>query len=251
MPDVVFGALDFQQMTATLKLLQRDSSSEIVQSPKLIALDHTTATIFVGEAVRYAQSRVEQGQAGGLLLALEEGDDSPVNVGFQLLVIPHVVPGTDKVIMELIPQRTALTGTGASNLAPAGFDVFTVGAGGSSGTIALPRVASNTIATKVLLRSNQTAVLGGLVERTQSETVTKIPILGDIPLLGFLFKEVSQQDTRSTLIVFITPSIIRSPEDIENNVRNILQDRYLVREAMLQEQRQIFGIPDSGSGDRD
>jgi type II secretory pathway component GspD/PulD (secretin) len=105
----------------------------------------------------------------------------------------------------------------------------------------------------VLLRSNQTAVLGGLVERTQVEVVTKIPLLGDIPILGYLFKQVSQQDTRTTLIVFITPSIIRSPEDIENNVRSILQDRWLVREAMLREQREIFGIPEAtGPGnDRD
>ncbi|MEE9126323.1 MAG: hypothetical protein V3U11_04225 [Planctomycetota bacterium] len=250
MPDVIFGALNLTQVTATLRLLKQDSTSEIVQSPKLIALDHQPATIFVGEAVRYAQSRVEQGQAGGLLLALEEGDDSPVNVGFQLLVIPHVVPGTDKVIMEVIPQRTALTGTGSTVLAPAGFDVFTVGAAGAAGSIALPRVGSNTIATKVLLRSGQTAVLGGLVTRNQTEVVTKIPLLGDIPILGYLFKQVSQQDTRSTLIVFITPSIIRSPEDIENNVRSILQDRWLVREAMLQEQREIFGIPEA-TGDRD
>jgi type IV pilus assembly protein PilQ len=250
-PDVVFGALDMTQMTATLRLLKKDSSSEIVQSPKLIALDHTSATIFVGEAVRYAQSRVEQGQAGGLLLALEEGDDSPVNVGFQLLVTPHVVPGTDKVILDIIPQRTALTGTGATGLAPAGFDVFTVGAAGSAGSIALPRVGSSTIATKVLLRSNQTAVLGGLVTRNQTETVTKIPLLGDIPILGFLFKHVSQQDTRTTLIVFITPSVIRSPEDVESSVRTILQDRWLVRERMLEEQRQIFGIPAPGSEDRD
>lgn len=96
-PNVVFGALNFQEVTATLRLLQRDSRSEILQAPQITTLDHTTATIFVGEAVRYAQARVEQGQAGGLLLALEEGDESPVNIGFQLLATPHVVSGTDKV----------------------------------------------------------------------------------------------------------------------------------------------------------
>ncbi len=69
-PDVVFGTLDFTQVTATLKLLKKDANSEILQAPKIVAMDHQTATIFVGEAVRYAQSRVEQGQAGGLLLAL-------------------------------------------------------------------------------------------------------------------------------------------------------------------------------------
>jgi type II secretory pathway component GspD/PulD (secretin) len=64
-PDVVFGALNFQQVSATLRLLKKDARSEIVQAPQIVALDHQTATIFVGEAVRYAQARVEQGQAGG------------------------------------------------------------------------------------------------------------------------------------------------------------------------------------------
>ncbi|MGE3172952.1 MAG: hypothetical protein AB7O97_10040 [Planctomycetota bacterium] len=238
-PDVVYGALDFTQVSATLRLLKKDQRSEITQAPKIIAMDHQTATIFVGEAVRYAQSRVEQGQAGGLLLALEEGDDSPVNVGFQLLATPHVVPGTDKVILEVIPQRTALTGTGSnSGLAPVGFDVFSVGTGGQSGTIALPRVGSSTIATKVLLRSGQTAVLGGLVSRTQTETEVKLPLLGDIPVLGYLFKNRTTQDTKSNLIVFITPNLIRSAEDTQRAFNDALRERM---RAFHREQEAVFG----------
>ena len=68
MPDVVFGALNFTEVAAALRLLKRllkrDVNSEIVQAPKLIALDHQEATIFVGETIRYAQARSEQGQAG-------------------------------------------------------------------------------------------------------------------------------------------------------------------------------------------
>lgn len=241
-PNVVFGALNFQQVTATLRLLKKDARSEIVQAPQIVALDHQTATIFVGEAVRYAQSRVEQGQAGGLLLALEEGDESPVSVGFQLLATPHIVPGTDKVIMEVIPQRTALTGTGTSSLAPAGFDVFTVGTGGQEGTIALPRVASSTLATTVLLRSGQTAVLGGLKTKSESETVTKLPLLGDIPVLGYLFKGKTRQETSSTLLVFITPQIIRSPEDLEQSMQRVLEERVRDHRSNLSQQREaIFG----------
>ena len=181
-----------------------------------------------------------KGQAGGLLLALEEGDDSPVNVGFQLLATPHVVPGTDKVILEVIPQRTALVGTApASAVAPAGFDVFTIGTGGPDvGSIALPRVGSSTIATKVLLRSNQTAVLGGLVTRSQTETELKLPLLGEIPVLGYLFKNKSTQDQKTTLIVFITPSLIRSAEDTQRNMLQLLQQR---SEQMEREMQDIFG----------
>lgn len=242
-PNVVFGALNFQQVTATLRLLKKDARSEIVQAPQIVALDHQTATIFVGEAVRYAQSRVEQGQAGGLLLALEEGDQSPVNVGFQLLATPHVVPGTDKVILEVIPQRTALTGTGTSSIAPAGFDVFEIGTGGDeSGSIALPRVASSTIATTVLLRGGQTAVLGGLKSKSESETVTKLPFLGDIPVLGYLFKNEVKQSTTSTLLVFITPSVIRSPEDMDRSMQSVLQERLRDHRSTLSQERDaIFG----------
>jgi type II secretory pathway component GspD/PulD (secretin) len=241
-PDVVFGALNFTQVTATLRLLKKDARSEIVQAPQIVALDHQTATIFVGESVRYAQARVEQGQAGGLLLALEEGDQSPVNVGFQLLATPHVVPGTDKVILEVIPQRTALSGTGSTSLAPAGFDVFQVGAGDQGGTIALPRVASSTLATTVLLRGGQTAVLGGLKTKSESETITQIPLLGDIPLLGHLFKNTTKQDTTSTLLVFITPSVIRSPEDMQQSMQTVLEERIRDhRSPMSQGRDAVFG----------
>jgi type IV pilus assembly protein PilQ len=244
-PNVVFGALDFTQVSATLRLLKRDARSEIVQAPQIVALDHQPATIFVGEAVRYAQARVEQGQAGGLLLALEEGDESPVNVGFQLLATPHVVPGSDKVILEVIPQRTALTGTGSTSLAPAGFDVFTVGTGGQEGTIALPRVASSTLATTVLLRGGQTAVLGGLKSRSESETVTQLPLLGDIPVLGYLFKNKSRQETTTTLLVFITPSVIRSPEDMQRSMQETLEERVRDHRSTLSAQKEaIFGRGD-------
>ncbi|HEX5053557.1 MAG TPA: hypothetical protein VFZ65_17395 [Planctomycetota bacterium] len=243
-PNVVYGALNLQQVSATLRLLKKDSRSEIVQAPSIVALDNQTATIFVGEAIRYAQARVEQGQAGGLLLALEEGDESPISVGFQLLATPHIVPGSDKVILEVIPQRTALSGTGNTSLAPPGFDVFQVGGGtdAGSGTIALPRVASSTLATTVLLRSSQTAVLGGLKSKTESETVTKIPLLGDIPVLGYLFKGKSKQETTSTLLVFITPTIIRSPEDMQDSMKRVLEERVRDHRSGLAQQREaIFG----------
>ncbi|MDP6929506.1 MAG: hypothetical protein QF412_07385, partial [Planctomycetota bacterium] len=238
MPDVIFGALDFTQVTAAMRLLKKDTNSEIVQAPQLIALDHQEATIFVGETIRYAQARAEQGQAGGLQLVVEEAPDSPVSTGFQLLVIPHIVPGTDKVIMDIIPKSESLSGTGQTSLAPAGFDVFTVGSGSGEGTIALPRISSSTIATKILLRSSQTAVLGGLVTDNTSETNTKLPLLGDIPGLGWLFKNRSYNKTRNSLIVFITPQVVRSPEDVENNVRRVLEER---RRQMRAEYDTIFG----------
>jgi type IV pilus assembly protein PilQ len=238
MPNVIFGALNFTEVTAALRLLQQDVRSEIAQAPKLIALDHQEATIFVGETIRYAQARAEQGQAGGLQLVVEEAPDSPVSTGFQLLVIPHIVPGTDKIIMDIIPKSDSLSGTGSTALAPQGFDVFRVGSGSGEGTIALPRIASSTIATKVLLRSGQTAVLGGLVTDQDRFSETSLPLLGDIPILGWLFKNRSTTKSKTTLIVFVTPQVIRSPEDVDDNVRSILAQR---RQMMQGELDAIFG----------
>lgn len=244
-PNTIFGALDFTQVAATLRLLKKDESSEIVQAPKIIALDHEPATIFVGDTVRYAQARAESSQSGGLQLVVEEAPNSPVQTGFQLLLTPHIVPGTDKVIMEVIPESEQLSGSGGPPLAPSGFDVFTVGSGTGQGSIALPRVSASTIATKMLLKSGQTAVLGGLTTDSNTRTTTSVPLLGDIPILGWAFKHHSKTNQRTSLIVFITPEIVMSPEETEANIRQILQNR---RTAMGREYRRIFGEPKAREG---
>ena len=102
--------------------------------------------------------------------------------------------------------------------------------------------ASSTLATTVLLRSSQTAVLGGLKSKVESDTTTQLPLLGDIPLLGYLFKEKSTQETTSTLLVFITPTILRSPEDQEQSMRKLLEEKIRDYGAGLAAQREaIFG----------
>lgn len=242
-PDTIFGALNFTQVTATLKLLKRDSTSEIVQAPKIIALDHQEATIFVGDTVRYAQARSESGQSGGLQLVVEEAPNSPVQTGFQLMIIPHIIPGSDKVMMEVIPESEALSGSGGPPLAPPGFDIFTVGSGAGDGSIALPRISSSTISTKMLLLSGQTAVIGGLTTDSNSRIETSVPLLGDIPFLGWAFKNRSTSRTRSSLIVFITPEIVKTPEETEAGIRRVLEER---RAALGTEYQRIFGEPATG-----
>ena len=87
--------------------------------------------------------------------------------------------------------------------------------------------------------SNQTAVLGGLVSHNQTESEVKVPLLGDIPLLGYLFKNRSTQDTRSTLIVFITPSLIRSVEETDRTMQEVLRRR--LSDRLKFDQDAIFG----------
>jgi type IV pilus assembly protein PilQ len=244
-PDTVFGALSFTQVQATLRLLQRDTRTEVMQAPKIIALDGSEATIFVGETVRYAEAKSEQGQAGGLQLSVAEASSSPVEVGFQLLIRPSVVPGTKKIVMEVIPKETSLSGTGNSSLAPPGFDVFTVGSGGSEGSIALPRTRSSTIVTTMMLENGQTAVIGGLTTDSDVETKSKVPLLGDIPLVGELFKHEAKNRDRRSLMVFITPTIVHSSEDTEILLRQELERR---RTSLKQQLDELIGTKDAAAG---
>jgi type II secretory pathway component GspD/PulD (secretin) len=225
-PKTVFGSLSFTGFQGTLRMLQRDTNTEVVQAPKLIALDGREATIFVGETIRYAQAKSEQGQAGGLQLSVEEAASSPVETGFQLLVIPHVIPGANKVIMDIIPKETSLTGVGDPTVAPPGFDVFTVGASGLEGSIALPRERSSTIVTSMMLESGQTAVIGGLTTEFDQETQTQIPGLHKIPLLGWFFEHEDRSRAKTSLLVFVTPTVVRSAAETQRLLDREIYERH-------------------------
>jgi type IV pilus assembly protein PilQ len=226
MPDTIFGSLSFTQVQATLRLLQRDTKSQVFEAPKIFAVDGSTATIFVGETIRYAEARSEQGQSGGLQLQVAEAAGSPVEVGFQLLIHPNIVPGTQNVVMEVIPKETELSGTGNSPLAPAGFDVFTVGASGLDGSIALPRTRSSTIVSTMMVESGKTVMIGGLATDQETEIKTKVPLLGDIPLIGdLLFKNKQKTVDRRSLLVFLTPSIVHSSKDSDQILKQELERR--------------------------
>jgi type IV pilus assembly protein PilQ len=227
MPDTIFGSLSFTQVQATLRLLQRDTKSQVFEAPKVFAVDGSTATIFVGETIRYAEARSEQGQSGGLQLQVAEAAGSPVEVGFQLLIQPNIVPGTQNIVMEVIPKETSLSGTGTSSLAPAGFDVFTVGASGLEGAIALPRTRSSTIVSTMMVESGKTVMIGGLTTDSETEIKTKVPLLGDIPLIGdLLFKHKSKTQDRRSLLVFLTPSIVHSSKDSDFILKQEMERRH-------------------------
>ena len=232
-----FGTLDFSKTQMALNLIKRDSKTRIVQAPKLIALDNQEATIFVGETIRFARTIATSNQSGGLEFSIDEADNSPVQVGFQLLMIPHVIPDKDQIMMTIIPQERSLTGKSAEQ---PGFDVFTTGAGGSTGeqTIALPREQSSTVVTNMKLDNRETAIIGGLLRDQESHEVSKVPFLGDVPVLGYLFRGERTSKTRTNLVIFVTPEIVRDSQQMRALVRDELRDTQDRIEAELLE---IYG----------
>jgi type II secretory pathway component GspD/PulD (secretin) len=216
---VTFGKLDFTRATFTLNLLKKDDKTRIVQSPKLLALDNQEATIFVGRTVRFAQTEAEQGQAGGLTFTIKEAANSPVQTGFQLYMIPHIIPGTNKIMMTLIPEAEQLVGRSSDpNLQ--GFQIFKSGEGTPNEvSIALPQIASSTMVSTMLLESGYTAVIGGLITDSEIENVNKVPILGDIPILDFFFSSKKKSKVRESLLIFITPRIVRDHDSFEKAIK--------------------------------
>ncbi len=220
---VLPGVLDFSATQLSIRLLKTDLSAEVVQRPSLITLNNKAATIFVGETVRYAQAEAASNQSGGLQLQVREADNSPVQTGFQMLVIPHVVPGTNRIIMTVVPEAESLTGQTDPDLP--GFDRFSVGAGTTGeGSISLPRVGSQTVVTTMMLENGQTGIVGGLMQTEQRTETQKVPILGDIPLLGWLFKAENVRDDERGLIVFLTPWIVQAAESADESLDRALED---------------------------
>jgi type II secretory pathway component GspD/PulD (secretin) len=144
-----------------------------------------------------------------------------VQQGFQLLVIPHVIPNTDKVMLTIIPESEQLVGT--STELP-GFDEFSSGEGLNEVSILLPRVAASTIVTHMIVRTGETAVLGGLLTKQESEVERGIPGLRLIPVIKWLFTVKEKQSSLQNLVVFMTPRIIFNSDDIATAIKDAMRE---------------------------
>jgi len=85
--------------------------------------------------------------------------------------------------------------------------------------------STRSLKTSIVVRNQDTAVLGGLMTDQENESVTKIPILGDIPILGWLFKAKTSRKTKTNLVLFITPQIIRSEQDSNDLLTRKINER--------------------------
>ncbi len=214
-----FGILDFSGVRAAMNFLKQDGLIEVTQRPSITVTDNFVGTIFVGETIRFAQQKATAAQSGGLEITLEEAPNSPVSTGFQLLVIPHQIPGTRRVMLTLVPTLDALA-SGSVGSKP-GFDSF----GTAPNVIDLPRVTSSTVVTRMILEDGETAVLGGLIQEDEIEQIRKIPLLGDIPILGYLFKSVRTERSKSNIVIFVTVRVVRSQKEAREALEAQLRAR--------------------------
>ena len=203
------GLLDFRRTEALLRMVKDDERSRIVQEPALTMINNRPAVIFVGETIPFAVQQIQQDQNGNITVAIDENDRSPINIGFTLYIVPHVIPGTDLIDLSVIPKVSSLSGTTSTI---EGFERFEFQAPGSAtqSFIDLPRESSQTVVTYMRVQDGQTAVIGGLQTERRIEIESKIPVLSSIPVLGNLFTWKRKTDDIESLLILITPRILKS-----------------------------------------
>lgn len=177
--------LDFQ-----LKAQAERIDAKLLANPRVLVLDNEKAVIKIVSEIPYQQ--LQESQLGGRI-----GATAFREVGVELEVTPHLAKRDGMIRMHLKPKFSVVTG----EVQVAGIGV----------TYPQPVVDKREADTKLLVRSGQTVVLGGLRKTLTSKQVNKVPLLGDLPLAGGLFRYSGNETTYSELLVFITPKIVDEP----------------------------------------
>lgn len=180
-----------QNFEATIRLLETQGKLDVLSRPYILASDNQLASITVGQEVPLIQnSRItEDGQT---INTLQYRD-----VGILLDVIASINPD-GLVILDVAPEISALTGDSVP----------------ISDTASQPIIAKRSAQTRVGVRSGNTIVIGGLMEDRVTESISKVPLLGDIPILGEAFKRTQKNRAKTELLIFLTPHVADDPSKL-------------------------------------
>jgi type IV pilus assembly protein PilQ len=190
-----FGILnDHVNLDTMFKAAQEDIKSKLLANPKILVLSGEQADIKIVQ--EYPYQELTQTAEGGNM-----GTTKFKEIGTELLVTPQLARD-GKIRLMIKPSFGARTDT-VDLVVPTGLT--------GSITIPQPVVDKREAETVALIRDGQTVVIGGLRKRDIIQKISKVPLLGDIPLLGELFKFRGETTANSELIVFITPHIVTEP----------------------------------------
>ena len=186
---LTIAGVTVSNITAIINAVKTDDDFRILSTPQVLTTDNEEARIVVGEN-RPFQTRATTDVSGGNFESFEYRD-----VAQTLKVTPHVTENRlvrMQINLEVTNINQAATLTTSSTL---------------------PVTNKRTVDTTVIVRDQQTIVIGGLIDDTATDNENKVPALGDIPLLGWLFKNKSKTRNKTNLYVFITPRVIKNPEE--------------------------------------
>jgi type IV pilus secretin PilQ/predicted competence protein len=176
-----WGVLTVDELKASLDYLARDNNSRIVSNPKVTTLNNKKASIRIGTEIPIQE--VSRG-VGGDLITFRYKD-----VNLNLDVIPRINEN-DLITLDVHPMLEEIIGfTGPADLQQ-------------------PITSKREVQTTVTVKDGETLVLGGLIKETNTKAVEKVWLLGDIPLIKYLFSTTSTKKEKTDLLIFITPKIM-------------------------------------------
>jgi general secretion pathway protein D len=181
-------------ITAVLRAAQNRDNINILSSPHLLTMDNKEAEIIVGQNVPFITSQatpIAATNLGNIVNTIERKD-----IGVTLRMTPHIHE-SEFVSLDIYQESSAILGTSILNVDQVG-----------------PTTTKRSAKTSVLVRNGDTVVLGGMMQETFNVLERSVPLLGDIPLLGNLFKFKSVNRQKTNLLIFLTPHIMKSPDDM-------------------------------------
>src|SRR3989338_7091354 len=191
-----FGALDFTAFQATLNFLRSRANTKIISNPRITVLNHQTAKVKVGVDVPIPT--LERNETSG---SFEVSGFSYRETGVVLEVTPHI-NNADEILVDLKPEvssQGSLVSFSSGGSASTSFDQF-------------PTFNVESAHTQVMIKSGETIAVGGLMTDKGSESYTKVPVLGDIPILGKAFrsKRKASGDTnaKQETLFFVTVNVV-------------------------------------------
>lgn len=187
-----FGIIPDMQIQAILGLLQQKSGVDILSTPSIVVLDNQKAVLAVGTQV--SDQTGSYATTGNATTATPFTTFNRLNVELKLEVTPQINLG-DAVRLKIILKNDSLKNPDNPGLNPT--------------------VNTSQITNSVIVNSKDILVLGGLISNNITDSVDKIPILGDIPILGYLFQHKTRRLEKKNLMVFIKPTIIHDKTDAQ------------------------------------
>jgi general secretion pathway protein D len=193
---------DFQ---ATLKAVAVAGKAQVLSRPSILARDGQLAKIVVGQEI-YMPSGVSYVSSGtSTTTPIINGSYSDIGI---ILSVTPFIGANNLVEMILQPQTSTVDSSSSGQMIAAGGGLL-----GSSPVYA-PNINIRSADTVVVTPDAQTVVIGGLISNSKSSSDNKVPLLGDIPLLGYLFKSSSTTKAKTELLMFLTPHIVQSPAQL-------------------------------------
>ncbi|MFH1223661.1 MAG: type II secretion system secretin GspD [Pseudomonadota bacterium] len=181
-------SLSIPSLSAFITALEKNSEANVLQRPSIIAADNEPAEIKVMDKIPVVKGTVIQ-------QGLSQQNIDYIDVGLSLKITPRINETSDFIKLDIEQDASNLTDKAPRDLA-----------GTTTST------DSRYIKTSIVVRDNDTVVLGGLYRDDLQSTYNKVPILGDIPIIGWFFKGKTTRSVKTNLLVFITPHIVRNYE---------------------------------------